>query len=98
MHFAKLKEMGADVFVCPTAWGFMPILKDEMDWLQSWRAFNIARANENNLPIISANQTGESDNGFCSVGHSIVCDNCGRVIFEANDEEILKTVSLSIIK
>lgn len=98
LHFLKLKEMGAEVIVCPTAWGYMPSSKDEMDWLSVWRSFNIARANENNITIISANQTGDSPNGFYSIGHSMVCDNCGRVIFEANDEEILKTVSLSIIK
>ena len=95
-HFAALKQQGAELFVCPTAWGFHPEFEKNMDWLTVWKAMNVARSNENITPLISANQTGNNGNGFTLLGNSIITDKAGRVISNSENHEKISTVTLEI--
>ena len=95
-HFAALKQRGAELFVCPTAWGFHSEFAKNMDWLTVWKSMNVARSNENITPIISANQTGNNGNGFTLVGNSIITDKTGRILSNSEEIEKISTVTLEI--
>lgn len=96
MHFQTLKEQGANLFVCPTAWGYSPQYKNSMDWLTVWKSMNISRANENITPFVSSNQIGYSDSGFYSIGNSIIADKNGTILANLEAEEAVKTMEFDI--
>ena len=79
-HFSELKTLGADVFVCPTAWGNTKSSEKVINWFEVWKSFNIARTNENLIPLVSANQIGTATGEFYSIGHSMITDKTGRIL------------------
>lgn len=89
LHFNELKNLGADFFVCPTAWGYSSDYKNVLNWKEVWNAFNISRANENNKPVISANQTGESSDDFYCIGNSMITDKNGKTLVKADSSECI---------
>lgn len=95
-HFAELKKQGAELFVCPTAWGYHSEFEKNMDWLAVWKSMNVTRANENITPIISANQTGNNGNGFTLIGNSIITDKTGRILSNSEEKQTISTITLEI--
>lgn len=94
--FAELKRNGAELFVCPTAWGYHSEFEKNMDWLTVWKAMNVARSNENITPLISANQVGSNGNGFTLIGNSIITDKTGKILSNSEEAEKISTVTLEI--
>lgn len=95
-HFAALKQQGAELFVCPTAWGFHSEFGKNMDWLTVWKSMNVARSNENITPLISANQTGSNGNGFTLIGNSMITDKTGKVLTNSENKETINTVIIEV--
>lgn len=95
-HFTELKKQGAELFVCPTAWGYHSEFEKNMDWLAVWKSMNVTRANENITPIISANQTGNNGNGFTLIGNSIITDKTGRILSNSEEKQTISTITLEI--
>lgn len=96
LHFVKLKEQGAELFVCPTAWGYPPALENNMDWLNVLKSMYVARSNENIIPLISANQTGDNGEGFKLLGNSIITDKTGRILSNSESEETINTAIIEL--
>ena len=76
--FRSLSELGTDIVALPAA--FTAVTgKDH------WEVLLRARAIENQVFVVAANQVGRQPNGTSSHGHSMIVDPWGRVLAEAAD-------------
>lgn len=76
--FRKMMEMGATIFLVPSAW---PQAR-----LEAWKLFNLARAHENLAYLFSCNCAGASS-GKQFAGHSMFVDPKGIPFAAAGDDE-----------
>lgn len=85
LHFRKLIEKGAEIIVCPTAWCALHDLKQRQ--IEIWKAFNITRASENLVYMVSSNQTGKIDSFLTNTGNSMIVSPEAEVLANAGEEE-----------
>lgn len=96
LHFYELKQAGAELFVCSTAWGYTQQSEKNINWLEVWKSFNIARTNENLIPLVSANQIGSCNGEFFSIGNSMIVSKKGKVLANRGEDEGILTEKLTI--
>lgn len=64
--------------------------------ISHWKQLLIARAIENQAFVIGVNRVGKDENQIEYNGNSLIIDPQGKVIFEAGEEETIKTINLNI--
>lgn len=85
--FRALVERGAEVIVVPSAF-------TQTTGRDHWEVLLRARAIENQVFIIAANQSGNHTPDLCSYGHSMIIDPWGTVLSAAEDGETVITAEL----
>lgn len=61
----------------------------------AWNQLCIARAIENQSPLLAVNRCGEDGNGFYYEGDSMALDSLGRVLQKTDAKEVIVTGSIS---
>jgi agmatine deiminase len=79
--------MGAELLFYPTAIGWVRgIEPSEGDWKRAWEAVQVGHAISNSVVVCTVNRVGvEGETEFW--GGSFVCDQFGKVLMRAGDEE-----------
>ncbi len=79
--------MGAEVLFYPTAIGWVKGIDPvEGDWKEAWEAVQVGHAISNSTVVCAVNRVGvEGKTTFW--GGSFVCDQFGKVLFRAGDQE-----------
>jgi agmatine deiminase len=82
-----LKLMGADVLFYPTAIGWVRGIEPaEGNWKRAWEAVQLGHAISNSMVVCAVNRVGvEGATEFW--GGSFICDQFGKVLFRAGEEE-----------
>jgi agmatine deiminase len=82
-----VKLMGADILFYPTAIGWVKGIEQvEGDWKHAWEAVQEGHAISNSMVVCVVNRVGvEGVTRFW--GGSFICDQFGKVLFRAGDEE-----------
>lgn len=98
IHFRKLIKKGAEIIVCPTAWCALHNEKERM--IQNWKAFNIARACESLVYIMSSNSTGGINNIITNTGNSMIVSPLGELLANALENEcgIFADIDLNLVR
>jgi predicted amidohydrolase len=88
--------MGAEVLFYPTAIGWVKGIDPvEGDWKRAWEAVQVGHAIANSMVVCAVNRVGtEGDTTFW--GGSFVCDQFGKVLFRAGEEEGVFTVDCDL--
>jgi predicted amidohydrolase len=88
--------MGADVIFYPTAIGWVKGIEQvEGDWKQAWEAVQVGHAIANSVAVCAVNRVGtEGKTTFW--GGSFVCDQFGKVLFRAGEEEGAHVVDVDL--
>ena len=88
--------MGADAIFYPTAIGWVKGVEPvEGDWKRAWEAVQVGHAIANSVVVCAVNRVGtEGDTTFW--GGSFVCDQFGKVLFRAGEEEGAFTVDCDL--
>jgi predicted amidohydrolase len=88
--------MGADMLFYPTAIGWVKGIEPvEGDWRQAWESVQVGHAIANSMVVCAVNRVGkEGDTDFW--GGSFVCDQFGKVLFRAGQEEGVFTVDCDL--
>lgn len=88
--------MGADVLFYPTAIGWVGGIEPaEGDWKQAWESVQVGHAIANSVIVCAVNRVGK-EGGTTFWGGSFVCDQFGKVLFRAGDEEGVFTVDCDL--
>jgi predicted amidohydrolase len=79
--------LGAQILFYPTAIGWVEGIEPvEGDWKQAWESVQVGHAVSNSIVVCAVNRVGtEGKTTFW--GGSFVCDQFGKVLFRAGDEE-----------
>lgn len=86
------KLMGADILFYPTAIGWVKGVEPvEGDWKQAWEAVQVGHAIANSMIVCAVNRVG-TEGSTTFWGGSFVCDQFGKVLLRAGDEEGVFTV------
>ena len=100
--YKTLIKMGAQIIVSPSAWCIPSKSNEEdiADFINCWRALNIARASENLVYFVSSNLVGTSNPFLYSIGNSMVVNPIGKVLANAQNTEnlILQTLDMSFVR
>jgi len=88
--------MGAEILFYPTAIGWVKGIEPvEGDWKEAWEAVQVGHAIANSVVVCAVNRVGrEGDTTFW--GGSFVCDQFGKVLFRAGEEEGVFTVECDL--
>ncbi len=88
--------MGAEVLCYPTAIGWVKGIEPvEGDWKQAWESVQVGHAIANSVVVCAVNRVGrEGDTSFW--GGSFVCDQFGKVLLRAGDEEGVYTTEVDL--
>lgn len=88
--------MGAEMLFYPTAIGWVKGIEQvEGDWKQAWEAVQVGHAIANSVVVCAVNRVGtEGKTTFW--GGSFVCDQFGKVLFKAGDEEGTHVVDVDL--
>lgn len=78
-HFSSLREMGADLVVCPSAFTW----KTGRD---HWETLVRARAIENQIYMVAVNQCGRGESGVHCWGHSMLVDPWGEIVLDLGEK------------
>lgn len=79
--------MGADILFYPTAIGWVKGIEPiEGDWKQAWESVQVGQAIANSVVVCAVNRVGIEDK-TTFWGGSFVCDQFGKVLTRAGDEE-----------
>jgi predicted amidohydrolase len=79
--------MGAQILFYPTAIGWLKDVEPvEGDWKQAWESVQVGHAISNSLVVCAVNRVGFEE-GTTFWGGSFVCNQFGKVLFRAGDEE-----------
>ena len=93
-HYIELVKRGAEIIVEPAAWcspkKFADYKKEE------WILMNRARALDNMVYFVSANQVGKIDSFLSVYGHSMICAPNGEVLADAGEEECIISAQLNM--
>ena len=85
----RLRTMGADVLVVPGAF-------NDYTGPLHWRLAFQSRAVDNQLYVVGVSPAADSFGDYAYYGHSIVVDPLGRIRFEADGEETVRTVEVDL--
>ena len=98
-HYIELVKQGAEIILEPAAWcspkKFADYKKEE------WILMNRARALDNMVYFVSANQVGKIDSFLSVYGHSMICAPNGEVLADGGDVEecvITAQIDLSFLR
>jgi deaminated glutathione amidase len=80
MLYQSLRDAGADVILVPSAF-------TAMTGKEHWELLIRARAVENQVYVVAAEQWGQHNSGRRSHGHSIIVDPWGHVVGQASEGE-----------
>jgi predicted amidohydrolase len=61
----------------------------------AWRSLLVARAIENQCYVVAVNRIGSDGNDIAHSGNSMVVDPLGEIIFEQENTDCIKTITLS---
>jgi len=88
--------LGAEVTFYPTAIGWVKGIEPvEGNWKEAWEAVQVGHAVANSMVVCAVNRVGrEGDTDFW--GGSFVCNQFGKVLFRAGDEEGVFTVDCDL--
>jgi predicted amidohydrolase len=88
--------MGAEILFYPTAIGWVKGIDPvEGDWEKAWEAVQVGHAIANSVVVCAVNRVGvEGDTTFW--GGSFVCDQFGKVLFKAGNEQGVFTVDCDL--
>jgi agmatine deiminase len=88
--------MGADILCYPTAIGWVRGIEPvEGDWKQAWETVQVGHAIANSVVVCAVNRVGtEGDTSFW--GGSFVCDQFGKVLLRAGEEEGVFTADVDL--
>jgi len=88
--------MGAEILFYPTAIGWVKGIDPvEGDWKKAWEAVQVGHAIANSVVVCAVNRVGrEGDTTFW--GGSFVCDQFGKILLRAGDEEGVFTVDCDL--
>lgn len=79
--------MGAEVLFYPTSIGWVKGIDPvEGDWKQAWESVQVGHAISNSVVVCAVNRVGV-EGGTTFWGGSFVCDQFGKVLLRAGDEE-----------
>ncbi len=86
--------LGAEMLFYPTAIGWVRGIEPvEGDWKEAWEAVQVGHAIANSVVVCAVNRVGvEGSTEFW--GGSFVCDQFGKVLFRAGDDEGVYTVDV----
>lgn len=87
--YKNLIKMGAEIIVSPSAWSNLASANsDEMaDFINCWRAFNVARASESLVYFVTSNLVGKSCPFLYSIGNSMITNPLGKILDNAQNNE-----------
>lgn len=86
---ARLQEMGASVLIVPAAF-------NQYTGPKHWRLAFRSRAVDNQLFTIGVSPSDNSHGRYNYYGHSIVVNPLGEVLFEADGDPIIETISINL--
>lgn len=97
LHFRKLLLQGAEIIACPTAWCALNNFKQRQ--IDLWKAFNISRASENLVYLISSNQVGIINDILTNTGNSMIISPESDILATAKEDEgaILAEIDLNLV-
>jgi predicted amidohydrolase len=88
--------LGADILVYPTAIGWVKGIEPvEGEWKRAWESVQIGHAIANSVVVCAVNRVGR-EGGTTFWGGSFVCDQFGKVLLRAGDEEGVFTVDCDL--
>lgn len=88
--------MGADVIFYPTAIGWVKGIEPvEGDWRAAWEAVQVGHAIANSVVVCAANRVG-TEGATTFWGGSFVCDQFGKVLLRAGQEEGVFTTEVDL--
>ncbi len=86
--------MGADILFYPTAIGWVRGIEPvEGDWKQAWESVQVGHAVANSIAVCTVNRVG-TEESTTFWGGSFVCDQFGKVLFRAGDQEGVYTADV----
>jgi predicted amidohydrolase len=86
--------MGADMLFYPTAIGWVKGIDPvEGDWKRAWEAVQVGHAIANSVAVCAVNRVG-TEGSTTFWGGSFVCDQFGKVLFRAGDQEGVYTADV----
>jgi len=86
--------MGADILFYPTAIGWVRGIEPvEGDWKQAWESVQVGHAIANSVAVCAVNRVG-TEGGTTFWGGSFVCDQFGKVLLRAGEEEGVYTADV----
>jgi agmatine deiminase len=88
--------MGAEMLFYPTAIGWVKGIEPvEGDWKKAWESVQVGHAIANSVVVCAVNRVGvEGDTSFW--GGSFVCDQFGKILFRAGENEGVFTVDCDL--
>lgn len=100
--YKNLIKMGAEIIVSPSAWCTLSKSNKEdiADFINCWRALNIARAAESLVYFITSNLIGTSNPYLYSIGNSMITSPMGKIIANGQNSEcaIFEKIDLSVVR
>ena len=88
--------MGADILFYPTAIGWVKGIEPvEGDWKRAWESVQVGHAIANSMVVCSVNRVG-TEGSTTFWGGSFVCNQFGKVLFRAGEEEGAFTVDVDL--
>lgn len=90
------KLLGAEVIFYPTAIGWVKGVEPvEGDWKRAWESVQVGHAIANSAVVCAVNRVG-AEEGTTFWGGSFVCDQFGKVLFRAGEEEGVSVVECDL--
>ncbi len=89
--------MGADILFYPTAigWEVSQDLQTNMEQYQAWKTIQKSHAIANGIHVVAVNRVGQ-EGKIKFWGGSMVVNPFGTVIWEGNQQEVIKVVELDL--
>ncbi len=88
--------MGAKILFYPTAIGWVKGVEPvEGDWQEAWEAVQRGHAVANSVVVCAVNRVGVEDD-MTFWGGSFVCDQFGRILFRAGEDESVSVVEVDM--
>ena len=100
--YKNLIKMGAEIIISPSAWCTLTSTnKEEMnDFINCWRALNVARASESLVYFITSNLVGKSNPYLYSIGNSMIVNPLGKILQNGQNSEcaIFEKLDMSLVR
>lgn len=100
LHYRKLAQQGAEIIVNPAAWAYLKSVKGQKTQNSTaFEALSIARANENLVYFITANECGEAG-PLGNTGGSKIISPLADILADAKEKEgsIYAEIDLELVR